>query len=140
MSEKNGIEELGVERGSVQVVSVTSPFVELFEAPLFETPEEDGATGDVLPDDLAELEVTRIYHESDGAGSFFLHKGDGTQVGPTYTYAANSGKFEPGRQKMGLGNGVFASVTPTSGTVRIWVEVQARRPSYRKRAIQYPDA
>ena len=140
MSEKNGIEELGVERGSLVVVSVTSPFVELFEAPLYETPDEDGAAGDVLPDDQAELEVVGIYHESDGAGTFFLHKGDGTQVGPTYTYAANCGKNEPGRQRMGLGNGVFASVTPTSGTLRIRVEVKASRPVYRKRATSYPDA
>ena len=140
MSEKNGMEELGVERGSEVVVSVTSPFVELFEAPLFETPDEDGAAGDVLPDDLAELEVVAIYHHSDGAGTFFLHKGDGTQVGPTYTYAANAGKVERGGQKMGVGNGVFASVTPTTGTLRIRVEVKARRPVYRKRALQYPDA
>jgi len=140
MSEKNGIEELGVERGSEQVVRVTSPMVELFEAPLFETPDEDGVAGDVLPDDLAELEITRIYHHSDGTGSFFLHNGNGTQIGPSYTYAASPGKFEPGRQKMGLGNGVFASVTVTTGTLRIWVEVKARRPIYRKRAIQYPDA
>ena len=140
MSEKNGMEELGVERGSEVVVTVTSPFVELFEAPLFETPDEDGAPGDVLPDDLAELEVVGIYYHSDGAGTFFLHKGDGTQVGPTYTYAAGPGKVDAGRQKMGVGNGVFASVTRTSGTLRLRVEVQARRPVYRKRALQYPDA
>lgn len=140
MSEKNGIEELGVQRGSLQVVSVTSPMVELFEAPLYETHDEDGDAGNVIPDDQAEHEVTRIYHESDGSGSFFLHNGNGTAIGPTYEYSANCGKFEPGRQFMGVGNGVFASVTRTSGTLRIWVEVQTRRPVYRKRAVQYPDA
>jgi hypothetical protein len=140
MSEKNGIEELGVERGSEQVVPVTSAYVQLFEAPLYETPDEDGEAGDVLPDDLAELEVVRISHQSDGSGSFYLHNGDGVRIGPNYEYTANSGKFEPGRQKMGAGSGVFASVTRTSGTLRIWVEVQARRPVFRKRATQYPDA
>ena len=140
MSEPNGIEELGVERGSVQVIRATNSDVELFIEPLYETPDEDGDAGNVIPDDQAELEVVRIYHESDGAGSFFLHNGNGTQIGPSYTYARNSGTYEPGRQKMGLGNRVAASVTVTSGTLRIWVEVKARRPVYRKRAVQYPDA
>lgn len=140
MSEADGIIELGVERGSEQVVTKTTAIVELFEAPLYETPDEDGDAGNVLPDDLAELEVVRIYHHSDGSGTFFLHKGDGTQVGPTYTYSASPGRFERGGQHMGVGNGVYASVTRTSGTLRIWVEVLTRRPVYRKRAVQYPDA
>ncbi len=140
MSEKNGIIEIGVERGSCQVVSATSPDVELFIEPLFETPDEDGVAGDVLPDELAELEVVRIYHHSDGSGSFFLHNGNGTQIGPSYTYSSGPGTFCRGGQKMGLGNRVACSVTRTSGTLRIWVEVLCRRPVYRKRAIQYPDA
>ena len=140
MSEKNGIEELGGERGSVQVVTVTSPDVELFIEPLFENRDSDGEAADVLPDELAELEVTRIWHQSDGAGSFFLHNGNGTAIGPTYTYTANPGRQEPGCQKMGLGNRIACSATITSGTLRIYVEVKARRPVYRKRATQYPDA
>ena len=140
MSQKNGIEEIGVERGSVQIVTKSTTDVELFTEPLYETVDEDGASGDVIPDDQAELEVVRIYHESDGSGSFYLHNGDGSRIGPTYEYSANSGKFERGGQRMGLGNRVSASVTITSGTLRIWAEVQARRPVYRKRATQYPDA
>jgi hypothetical protein len=146
MSEKNGIVELGVERGSVQSVSQSNSDVELFieplyYEPLYEAPDEDTDEGDVLPDELAELEVSRIYYESTGVGSFFLHNGNGTQIGDSYSYTANQGKFERGGQKMGLGNRVCASVTITSGgPLKIWVEVLCRRPNYRKRAIQYPDA
>lgn len=140
MSETNGIVEIGVERGSVQVVRQTTPIVELFIEPLYETPDEDGDAGNVIPDDQAELEVTAIYHDSNGSGSFYLHNGDGTRIGDTYTYAANPGRVERGGQKVGKGNPVCASVTVTSGCLRIWVEVKCRRPSYRKRAVQYPDA
>ena len=140
MSEKNGIVELGVQRGSEQVVIQSNSDVELFIEPLFEALDDDGESGPVLPDELAELEVVRISHQSDGSGSFFLHNGNGTQIGPSYEYSANSGKFERGGQKMGLGNRVAASVTVTSGTLRIWVEVRPHVPTYRKRATQYPDA
>lgn len=135
-----GIISLGVERGSVQVVSRSTSDVELFSEPKYETPDEDGETGTVLPDDLAELEIVRIYHESDGSGSFYLHNGDGTRIGPSYSYSRNSGTYERGGFSIGAGNRVCASVTVTTGTLRIWVEVQTRRRIHRKRVIEYPDA
>jgi len=140
MSEKNGIEELGVERGSEQVLIQSNSDVELFIEPLFKTFDDDGELADVLPDELAELEVVRIYHQGTGSGSFYLHNGNGTQIGDSYSYTANPGRNERGGQRMGLGNRVSANVTITSGTLRIWVEVRARRPNFRARAIAYPDA
>lgn len=103
---------------------------------------DDRDTVIVLPDEDSEIVVTRLNWSGDALGSFFLHAGDGVQVGPKIFFAANSGDSMGVHVKMGLGNPcrLKATISPGSGKLSVQVEYYIRRFSTKLHAAAYQDA
>lgn len=135
-------EKLGTERTSVVVMDVTGTDIELVEFPKWESQDDDGVQIVNIPDDEAEIVIDAVRHESDGAGSFVIHNGDGVAKGKSISYSANPGSFALPLvgQRMGKGNPVLCDPTITDGTLRVWVEYHVERSPHRKQALTLLDA
>ena len=139
MSDKFGFEEIRGLRTSLLEYSVSANDVELVQEPLWEYKTDDDVVDAVLPDEEAELTVTRIFHQANGSGSFTLHNGDNEAL-VSVSYSAGVGSSVAVNLPIGGGNPLKMDLTVTDGKVNVYVEYSVRRKVYRKYAAAYVDA